>query len=131
MSSQFQSFPHKSRHPKPGLGFAVVRLIGWSFKIIGGLLIGAAVAGFILMLVKAGPELISAFDQSPESTFAGFVFLVLLGYLLIFPLLGLAGAVLAGIGFLFGRWGTNRAPIMTGIEPTSDRAISAQEQDAG
>ncbi len=129
MSSQPPSFPHKSRHPKPGLGFALVRSIGWLFKIIGGLLIGAAVAGFILMLVKVCPELIRAFEQSSESEFAGFVFLVSLGYLLIFPLLGLAGAILAGIGFLFGRWGTNRAPIITGIEP--NHATSAQEQDSG
>ncbi len=131
MSSQRTSFPHKSRYPKPGLGFALLRTIGWIFKVTGWLLIGVAVVGFVIMLIRVGPELVRALENSSEGKFAGFVFLLLLTYLLIFPLLGLVGAILTGIGFLFGRWGTNQAAEETSAEPISDDRIQAQEPDSG
>ncbi len=129
MSPQTSSSSHKSRHPKPGLGFALVRAIGWVFKVAGWLLVGVAIAGFIIMLAKMSPELIRALGQSSESKFAGLVFLLSLTYLLIFPLLGLVGATLAGIGFLFSIWGTNRVNNETNIKLVSAHDTQIREQD--
>mgnify|MGYP001170069974 CR=1 FL=1 len=108
MSSQFKLLSRKSRRPKPGFGFLLVRLIGWLLGIVGGLLIAAALVGFIVALVKAAPTLVGAM-QFLEQQMAGFIVLTLLGGLLVFVLLGLAGVVLAGIGFAFNRWGTKPA----------------------
>ncbi len=128
MSSQRTSFPRKSCYPRPGLGFVLVRTIGWLLKITGWLLIGVAVIGFLIMLVRVGPEFIKALEQSSEVKFAGFVFLLLLTYLLIFPLLGLVGAILAGIGFLFGLWGTNRVTEGVSAQPIPSHEMEIQEQ---
>lgn len=109
MPSLTEFFSHKPRYPKPGTGFLLVRLIGWSLKIIGGLLIATALISFIVMLVKTGSTLIETLIgafQFPEQKMAGFIALGILGSLFALVLLGLIGVILAGIGIAFGRWGT-------------------------
>ena len=108
MPSQSKLFSRKPRRPKPGSGFLLVRLAGWSLKIIGGLLIVAALISFIVMLVKTGPMLVEAL-QFPEQKMAGFIVLILLGGLSVFVLLGLGGAIFLGLGFVFSYWGTEPA----------------------
>ena len=105
MPSQSTLSSHKSRRPKSGTGFLLVRLAGWFLKIVGGLLIVAALISFSVMLVKVGPALIGAL-QFPEQKMAGFIILVLSGGLLVFVLLGLLGAISVGLGFAFSRLGT-------------------------
>src|SRR5512147_1130975 len=116
MSAQPALSTRTLRRPRPGTGFALVRLTGWLLKIGGGLLVLVALIGFLIMLVKVGPTLGDALQHSSESQFAGFVFLLSLTYLLIFPVIGVVGAILAGIGFLFGLWGMERVNTGTRIE---------------
>jgi hypothetical protein len=108
MSSQATLLSHKSRQPKPGTSFLLIRLIGWSLKIVGWLLIVAAMIGFIVMLVKAIPTLAGAL-QFPEQKMAGFIIAALLGGLTVFVILGAVGGILLGIGFAFNRWGTTKS----------------------
>lgn len=93
------------RRPKPGTGFLLVRLIGWCFQTIGWLLMAAGLIGFLAILVKMGSTLLEAF-QYAEQKMAGLVIIGILVWLAVFVLLGLVGVILAGIGFAFGRWGT-------------------------
>src|SRR5512133_954614 len=113
----------KSRHPKPGTGFLLIRLIGWFLKIIGLLLMLAALVGCLAMLPKIIPVITDAWQYLPEDKMAGLVFFGSLSWLLVFGLLGLVGAIMAGIGFAFGRWGTEPAiPSTVQSSPTSTSA---------
>jgi hypothetical protein len=127
MPSQSKLFSRKPRRTKPGFGIVLV-IIGWFLKVIGMLLVGVAIVGFSIMLVKLGPELVRALEYSSEGEFAGFVFLLYLTYLLIFPLFGLVGVILAGISFLFNLWGTE--PTVTDVNAglISNSTLQAQEQ---
>ena len=78
------------------------------FKIAGWLLLGIAVIGFFVMLVRAGPTLVE-FMRYFYQQMAKLTFILALVYLLIFPILGLVGAVMAGIGFALGYAGTEKA----------------------
>jgi len=115
-----------SQAPLPHLALGLVRLTGWFHKMIGGLLIGSALPGFIFTLVKTSPTLFGAL-QFPEQKMAGFVFLLILSILLIFPLLGLAG--------LF--WWDSVLPSAipaADAEPIANHRVQVQEQrsnDAG
>jgi ABC-type phosphate transport system permease subunit len=99
----------KPRRPKPGTGFLLVRLIGWCFKVVGGLLMIAGLFGFIAVLPKVISTIADAWQYLPEDKMAGFVVIGMLTWLLVFVLLGFSGIVLAGIGFALGRWGTEPA----------------------
>jgi len=105
MISPTRSVPRKSRHPRPGAGFALLRVAGWFFKIVGLLLVGLALVGCIFVLVKTWPTFFDAL-LNIEQKMAGFFFFIVLGNLLVFIILGFAGLVMTGIGFAFGYWGT-------------------------
>jgi hypothetical protein len=109
----------KPRRPKPGTGFLLVRLIGWFLKFFGGLLIVSALAGSIVTLVRVSSTLIGAL-RFPEQKMAGFIVLMILGYLLVFLLLGLVGVIVTGIGFGFSRWGTEPVVTSTGAAAISE-----------
>ncbi len=96
------------RLPRPGVGFGLVRVAGWLSIGAGLLLLGVGLIGFVAMLVRAGPTLAGAL-QSLDQQMAGFVFLISLVNLLIFPAVGLVGAALAGIGLALGYIGTQPA----------------------
>jgi hypothetical protein len=99
----------KPRRPKQGTGFLLIRLIGWCFQTIGWLLMAAGLIGFIAMLPKAIPAIADAWQYLPEGKMAGLVLILALTWLFVFVVLGVAGAILAGIGFALGRWGTEPA----------------------
>lgn len=105
MSSKLTLHSYKSRFPKPGTGFLLVRLLGGFFKILGGLLSAAAGIGFIVTLVRAGSTLAGAL-QFLEQKMAGFIAAIIVGILLLFLLLGLSGLILLGTGFALSHWGT-------------------------
>jgi hypothetical protein len=94
------------------------------------LLIATALISFIVILVESGSmlieTLIGAF-QFPEQKMAGLIAIGILAWLLTFVVLGVAGTILAGIGFIFGRWGTEPA---TPTSPQSSTA-STPAQPAG
>lgn len=96
----------KPRHPKPGTGFLLVRLIGWFLKIIGLLLILAALVGCLAMLPKIIPGIADTWQYLPEDKIAFLVFMAYLSWLFVFGLLGFAGLVFVAIGFALGHWGT-------------------------
>ena len=117
MVSKRATIPNKSRRlPRKGFLFALVRFAGVLFKVVGLLLLVSAVAGFILMLLQIGPTLVGSI-QSSDQKFAGFTFLISLAYLLIFPIIGLVGVALAGIGLAMGRMGTEPITSTTIIGP--------------
>jgi hypothetical protein len=64
------------------------------------------VIGFFFMLVRIGPSLVESIRYIDQQKMAGFIFFTLLGYLLFFPIVGLIGVVMAGIGFVLGHVGT-------------------------
>ena len=98
----------RRRVPKKGLVFAAVRLSSLLLIVLGLLLFAAGALGFGLMLVRAGPTLAGTV-QHLDQQMAGFVFILSLVYVLIFPAAGLVGAILAGLGWLLGYVGTERA----------------------
>jgi hypothetical protein len=109
--------PNKPRRlARKGFLFTLVRFAGLLLKVAGLLLLGIAVIGFFLMLVRFVPTFVGSiryFDQK----MAGFIFLISLGYLLIFPIVGLVGVAVASIGFALGYVGTEPAASTSMIRP--------------
>ncbi|HSO13627.1 MAG TPA: hypothetical protein VLT51_14715 [Anaerolineales bacterium] len=107
MSSKRASVSNKPlRLPRKGFFFTLVRFAGLLLKVAGSLLLGIAVIGFFFMLVRISPSLVESIRYIDQQKMAGFIFFTLLGYLLFFPILGLTGLVMAGIGFVLGHVGT-------------------------
>ena len=96
------------RLPKKGLFFGLVRLGGWLLTILGLLLLAIAVIGFFVVLVRVGPLFVETISHL-EQQMAGFLFIILLVNLLAFPLVGLLGIAMAGIGLLFRHVSTEPA----------------------
>src|SRR5512138_129065 len=113
MPSHRTWFSRKPRSPKPGTGFAVVRLTGCLFGIIGGLLMVSALISLLVILINVGPTLVEAL-QFPEQKMAGFIILIISGGLLLFLLLGLGGMISAALGLALNRWGTEENILDTG-----------------
>jgi hypothetical protein len=109
----------KPRRPKPGTGFLLVRLIGWCFQTIGWLLIVTGLIGFIAMLPKVIPTIADAWQYLPEGKMAGLAIIFALSWLLFFVLLGFGGLIFVGIGFVFGRWGTEPVNTSSIQSPTA------------
>jgi hypothetical protein len=82
--------------------------------------VGLSIVGFVINLVRLWPSLSSAW-QYHEERMAGFLFFVMIGALLAFPILGLVGAVVTGIGLLLGRAGTRSISVDRSPEPTPTR----------
>jgi hypothetical protein len=97
--------PH--RVSRKGLLFTAIRFAGRLFEIVGLLLLGIAVIGFFFMLVRIGQTFVGSI-RSLDQQMAGFIFLVSLGYLLIFPIIGLVGVVTVGLGLAVHFVGTER-----------------------
>jgi hypothetical protein len=123
MSSKRALVPKKShRLPRRGFLFTLVRFAGWLLKVAGLLLLGIAMIGFFLMLVRIGPTFIGSI-QYLDQKMAGFMFLFSLGYLLIFPIVGLVGVAVAGIGLALGFVGTeHHVNLDNQIGPRADEA---------
>jgi cytochrome b561 len=106
MSSDRILFPDKHRRiPRKGLHFLLVRSTGFLFKVIGLLLMVVAVIGFIVILVRISPTLVASIQHLDQRA-GGFTFLLSLVYLLLFPIIGCVGGVVAGIGFGLSYLGT-------------------------
>jgi hypothetical protein len=108
MSSRRALVPNPpQRLPRKGFLFTLVRFVGLLLEVAGLLLLGIAVIGFFLMLVRSGPTFVGSIRYLDQQM-AGFVFLLSLGYLLIFPIIGLVGVAIAGIGLALRFVGTER-----------------------
>jgi hypothetical protein len=117
----------KSRRlPRKGSFFTLVRVAGLLLKVAGLLLLVIGLIGFLIMLVRIGPGLGDAV-QHLDQQFAGFIFILLLVNLLIFPFIGLVGIVLAGTGFLLGYLGTEPA-VSTSIKRPDHVQMSQPKQ---
>ena len=125
-ASRIRSVPRKSRRPRPGFGFGLLRVAGWFFKIAGLLLVVLALAGCIFVLVKTWPTFFEAMLHFEQKS-AGFYFFVVLGYFLVFMIIGLTGAVMAGIGLALGYWGTQPNKLVAEIKPAP--VTTAQPND--
>lgn len=97
------------REPKAFTRFilALFRFTGLLLGAAGLLLLVIAVIGFFIMLARIGPTIVSSIQQLDQQM-AGFIFLVSLGSLLIFPIIGLVGLGMAGIGLVLRLVGTER-----------------------
>ncbi|MBE3143416.1 MAG: hypothetical protein IMZ61_05755 [Planctomycetes bacterium] len=116
MSSKRTLVPNKPRRlPRKGFLFTFVRFAGLLLKG-AGLLLGIAVIGFFIMLVRFVPTLVGSIRYLDQKM-AGFIFLISLGYLLIFPIVGLVGVAIAGIGLALGYVGTEPAMSTSIIRP--------------
>lgn len=93
------------RIPKMGLHFLLVRSAGLIFKIIGLLILVIALIGFFMILVRISPTLLESIQHLDQKA-GGFTFLLSLGYLLVFPIVGLVGGVFVAIGFGLSYLGT-------------------------
>jgi hypothetical protein len=107
--------PH--RIPRKGFFYLLVRATGLLLKITGLLLLVVGVIGFIFMLVRIGPSALDSLRYLDQQKFAGFVFFMSLGYLVLFPIIGLVGVGLAGIGFVLGLAGTQSTASTQMIHP--------------
>jgi hypothetical protein len=107
------------RVPRKGAFFVFLRVGGILLAILGLPLLCIGGVGFIAMLVQLGPTLMETFSGLGEQM-SGFVFLASLGYLSIFPVVGLVGAVMLGIGLLLIFAATERA--VPAANPASGQA---------
>ena len=99
----------KRRSPKTGVGFSLLRFVGISLQIIGVLSSTVSCIGFLIILVRITPELISIM-QSPESQMAGFVLILDLVWLFAPLIFVLLGAISFGLGFALYRTATQAVP---------------------
>ena len=117
MSPEGTSDPGKPRRvPRKGLLFELLRFAGWLLTVSGLLLFGIAAIGFFIMLVRIGPAFIESVRYIDQQM-GGFIFLMSLMYLLIFPVIGLAGAVTAGFGLALSYVATGPAASTSIINP--------------
>ncbi len=100
--------PRPRRAPRKGIFFVLVRFGGLLLTVLGLLLLGIAVIGFCVVLVRIGPTLVGSIQHLQEQM-AGFIFLISLVNLLIFPFVGLLGMAMAGIGLVLSYVGTEPA----------------------
>jgi hypothetical protein len=108
MLSKRALVPNKShRLPRRGFLFTIVRFAGLLLKVAGLLLLGIAMIGFFLMLVRISPTLVGSIRHLDQKM-SGFIFLASLGNLLLFPIVGLVGVAIAGMGLALGFVGTER-----------------------
>ncbi len=126
MASKHVVPPKKRRLPRKGWFFLLIRITGLLCKIGGLLLLVIGVIGFLIMLVRIGPGLGDAV-QHLNQQFAGFIFILLLVNLLIFPFIGLVGIVLAGAGFVLSYVGTEPA-VSTSIKRPDHVQMSQPKQ---
>ena len=115
------------RLPRKGFIFILVRFAGLLLKVAGSLLLGVAVMGFFLMLVRIGPTLVGSIQTLGQQQMAGFIFFVSLGYLLIFPIIGLVGVVIAGIGLALGHVGTEAIALKSSAG--SEQVLMGQQNE--
>jgi hypothetical protein len=125
MSSKRSLIPNKPRRiQRRGLLFTVVRFAGLLLKVAGLLLLAIALISFFFMFVRLAPTLIESVRQ-PNQNMAGFVFLVSLGSLLFFPIIGLVAVAMTGVGFALGYVGTEpRVDMGHPIESPADNKES-------
>ena len=122
MKSESTLVSNKPRRiPRGGLLFLLVRFVGLLLKVAGLLLCGIAVIGFLIVLVRIGPTIIESI-QYIEQKMAGLIFLTSLTSLLVFPVIGFVGAVIATLGFAFGYIGTEPAVSTVKIDPYQERS---------
>jgi hypothetical protein len=111
MPSVRTSLSNKPRRiPRKGCFFTVVRVSGLLLSILGFLLLAIGTVGFFVVLVQIGPMLVEMI-QHLEQKMAGFVFFTSLAYPLFFMIVGLVGAIMAGIGLFLGYMGTELATL--------------------
>ena len=134
MLSKHALIPSKpQRLPRRGFLFTLARFAGLLLKIAGLLLLGIAVVGFVFMLVRITPTLVGSIRHLDQNM-AGFIFLVSLGSLLFFPIVGLVAVAMTGIGFFLGFVGTGpRFNIDNQTESSTDKkeSESSGESETG
>ena len=108
------------RTPRKGIFFVLLRLGGLLLTVLGLLLLSIAVIGFCVVLVRIGPALVDS-AQHLEQQMAGFIFILLLVNLLAFPLVGLLGMVMAGLGLVLGYVGTEPAVSTPAFMPDQEQ----------
>jgi hypothetical protein len=117
MSSERGLAPNRPRRrPRKGFVFILVRFAGWLLKVAGLLLLGIALIGFFVMLVRIGPAFVGSFRYLDQQI-GRLILLLQLMWLLIFPVAGLVGAAIAGIGLALGYVGTEPAVSTSIIRP--------------
>jgi hypothetical protein len=126
MASKHVGPPKKRRLPRKGWFFLLIRITGLLCKIGGWLLLGIAVIGFFFVLVEIGPTFVGSMRYLYQKM-AQLTFMITLMYLLIFPILGLVGAVIAGIGFALGYAGTEKASSISIIGPEQGQVSPPEE----
>jgi hypothetical protein len=120
MSSKHATAPRKpSRLPRKGFFYLLIRFSGLLLKVTGLLLIGVAAVGFFFMLVRFSPAILDTFHSLDQQKFAGFVFFMALGYMLIFPIIGLVGVAITGLGLALGHAGTEPGMSSSMLSPVA------------
>ena len=115
------------RLPRKGFFFILVRFGGLLLKIIGLLLVGVAVIGFFIILVQISPTLVESIQHLDQRA-GGFTFFISLGYLVVFPMVGLVGVVIGSIGIALSYFGTEASGIKIDQRPGGIVKQSQQEQ---
>lgn len=124
MSSESAALSRKPRRiPRKGIVFAIARVGGRLLIALGMLLLGIAVIGFFVVLVQIGPTFIGSIRHL-EQQMGRFIFLISLVYLLIFPVVGLLGTVMTGVGLVLGYIGTG--PAVSSSTPAPGQAQNSQ-----
>lgn len=101
----------RRRVPKPGTWFAFLRVIGIILEVIGVFIIAASAIGLIVILVKIGPDLVAMLALPEISQTGGFYLIMIIMWVSVPLVTGLAGILMAGVGFVFYRLATIRPAI--------------------
>jgi len=110
--------PH--RRPRPGLIFTLLRLAGLLLIVAGLLLLALGGIGFVIALVRSGPSLVDAL-QHLDQQMAGLILIIALTTLAVFPVVGVVGVILAGLGLVLRYLATERGGPPASLTPDQER----------
>jgi len=115
------------RIPRKGLLFLLIRFFGLLLKIAGLLLLAFAIIVFFIQLVRMVPTIIEAIQYIDRQRMAGLILITALTSLLVFPIIGLVGAVILALGFAIGYVGTEPAVSASIVNPDQEQNSQLEE----
>jgi len=126
-SKRVSVFNTPRRIPRKGLLFLLIRFFGLLLKIAGLLLFVFAIIVFFIQLVRIIPTIIEAIQYIDQQRMAGLILITSLTSLLVFPIIGLVGAVIAALGYAIGYLGTEPAVSTSIISPEQEQNSQLEE----
>jgi hypothetical protein len=94
------SITRPKRVKREGCFFTGLRLVGGIAKILGGIILFGGMVGFVFILIKTAPDIMTSLQYLEEQRSAGFLLLLIITNLGFFAGMSCTGLVGIGLGFL-------------------------------